>query len=89
LTQYTVDIVGRRTDTSGDFVAIMIKSAVSKIAGVTSDVGNIYEVIIARTDNSFLADVRADNSNGSINIYVTGNIGKTISWKAAITSLEV
>jgi hypothetical protein len=86
---YTFDIVGRRTDTSGDYAAFYIKGLASNIAGTTSDIGSVYEVVIARTDASFQVDVRADNTTDTINVYVTGSAGKTISWKCSVTTTEV
>jgi hypothetical protein len=86
---YTFDIVGRRTDTSGDYAAFYIKGLASNIAGTTSDIGSVYEVVIARTDASFQVDVRADNTTDTINVYVTGSTGKTISWKCSVTTTEV
>jgi hypothetical protein len=86
---YTLDIVCRRTDVSGNFAAFYIKGMASNIEGTTSDIGSIYEVVIARTDASFLVDVRADNTNDTINVYVTGATGKTLSWKCSVTTTEV
>ena len=85
----TFDIVGRRTDTSGDYAAFYVKGLASNIAGTTSDIGSVYEVVIARTDTSFQVDVRADNTTDTINVYVTGSTGKTISWKCSVTTTEV
>jgi hypothetical protein len=36
-----------------------------------------------------LVDVRANNSTGSIGVFVTGVSGKTISWKAVFSAIEV
>jgi len=81
--------VCRRTDTSGDHGAFLIKGVATNSSGTVSDVGLIYEVSVAKTDASFAIDIRSDNTNDTINVYVTGNTGKTISWKCAITILEV
>lgn len=86
---YTADIVCRRTDTSGDHAAFYIKGVATNVAGVVSDVGLIYEVVIVRTDVNFSVDFRADDINNTVNVYVTGNTGKSISWNCAVTILEV
>ena len=86
---YTAEIVCRRTDQSGDHGAFLIKGVATNAGGTVSDVGLIYEVSVAKTDASFAVDIRSDNTNDTINVYVTGNTGKTISWKCAITILEV
>lgn len=86
---YTADIVCRRTDSSGDHAAFSIRGVATNTAGTVTDVGSLYEILVARTDAAFAVDIRADDTNNSINIYVTGNTGKTVSWKCAITVLEV
>lgn len=86
---YTAEIVCRRTDTSGDHAAFSIKGVATNTSGTVSDVGLIYEISVAKTDASFAVDIRSDNTNDTINVYVTGNTGKTVSWKCAITVLEV
>jgi len=86
---YMFDVVGRRTDTSGDYAAFHIKGLASNISGTTSDIGSLYEVVIAKTDASFQVDVRADNTTDTINVYVTGSAGKTMSWKCSVTTTEV
>lgn len=86
---YTAEIVCRRTDTSSDHAAFSIKGIVTNSNGTVSDVGLIYEISVAKTDASFAVDIRSDNTNDTVNVYVTGNTGKTVSWKCAITILEV
>jgi hypothetical protein len=86
---YTADVVCRRTDASGDHAAFYIKGVATNNSGVVSDVGLIYEVIIVRTDANFSVDFRADDTNNTINMYVTGSTGKTLSWSCALTILEV
>jgi hypothetical protein len=86
---YTVEILAKRTDVLGDMASIELKSAAINNGGVVSDVGNVYEVVIARTDANILADCRADTTNTSIGIYVTGVAGKTFSWKAVVNTIEI
>lgn len=86
---YTVDLVCRRTDAAGDHAAFYMKGVATNVAGVVTDVGFIYEVSVTKTDSVFAADIRADDTNNSINVYVIGNTGKTLQWKCAVTTLEV
>lgn len=86
---YTADIVCRRTDASGDHAAFYLKGVATNAGGTVTDVGLIYEVVVARTDINFLVDFRADNTNDSINMYVKGSTGKSLSWRCALTILEV
>jgi len=54
-----------------------------------TDIGNLSEIVIYRSDGNYLVDARADDTNNSINIYVVGVAGQTLSWRAVITMLEV
>ena len=87
---YTADITCRRTDVSGDYGSFFLKGvAANSSAGVVTDVGLIYELIVARTDANFLVDLQADNTNKSVKVLVTGATGKTLSWKCVINTVEV
>lgn len=86
---YTVDITCRRTDAPGDHAAWFLKGVATNNAGNTSDVGSLYEVIVARTDAALAVDIRADNATDSVGVFVTGATGKTISWRAVVTTVEV
>lgn len=86
---YTADIVCRRTDATGDHAAFYVKGVATNANGTVSDVGNLYEVVVARTDPNILVDIRADDTNNSVNVYVTGLNAKTFSWKASVSTLEI
>lgn len=86
---YTVEVSCRRTDATGDYGSWFIKGVVINNAGTVSDVGTLYEVVVARTDASMIVDIRADDTNNSLGVYVTGATGKTVSWKAVVTAIEV
>jgi len=86
---YTADIVCKRTDSPTDFAAFYLKGAVVNNSGAVSNVGSLYEVVVTRSDPNILVDIRADDTNNSLNIYVNGTSGKTFSWKATITTVEV
>lgn len=66
-----------------------VNAAITAVLGNTADVGQLYEIITERTDTNFKADVRANNSTNSLNIYVTGNTGKNIFWSALVNTTEV
>jgi hypothetical protein len=86
---YTADIVARRTDTTGENAAFMLKAAAANTSGTVADVGTVYEIVVARSDANYNADIQANNTYKSINIYVTGDTGRTVNWKAVVTVLEV
>jgi hypothetical protein len=86
---YTAEFVCNRTNATGDYASFYLKGLAVNNGTTTSDIGYIYEVIVARTDANFNVDIRADNTNSSINVYVVGAAGKTLSWKCVLMTVEV
>jgi len=86
---YTADVICRRTDSTGDHAAWYIKGLSTNASGTVTDIGSLYEIIVARTDANFLVDFRADDANNSLGVYFTGSTGKTISWRCVVNVLEV
>jgi hypothetical protein len=86
---FTVDVVARETSAGNNYAGITLKSAASNKANIVSDLGDIYEVIVARSSPVISIDARADNTNKTINLYVTGLTGVTLSWRAVVTTVEV
>jgi hypothetical protein len=86
---YIINIAARRTDTAGDYAMFEIRGVAANVAGTVSDIGSVYEVVVARTNASYLVDVRADDTNNSVNVYVTGVSGHTVDWKAVVQTIEV
>ena len=86
---YSVQVVARRTDATGESAAWELKALADSFSGTVANVGNVYEVIVARDDATWLVDARADDANNSVGIYVTGAAGKTIRWVAEVETSEV
>jgi hypothetical protein len=86
---YTVDIASKGTGSTTDLAAFYLKGAAVNNSNVVSDTGSLYEVVVTRSDANMLVDVRADNTNKTLNLYVTGVSGKTFSWKATVTTMEI
>jgi hypothetical protein len=86
---YTADIVARRTDATDESAGYQLKGVVDNFSGTVADVGSLYEVIVAEDDVDYVVDARADNTNNTINIFVTGETGKTIRWTALVKTVEV
>jgi hypothetical protein len=86
---YTADVACRRTDSTGDHAAWYIKGVATNASGTVTDIGSLYEIIVARTDANFLVDFRADDANNSLGVYLTGSTGKTVSWKCVVNVVEV
>ena len=86
---YSVQVVARRTDATGESAAWELKAVGDSFSGTVADVGNVYEVVVARDDNNWQVDARADDTNNAIGIFVTGAAGKTIRWVAEIETSEI
>ena len=85
---YSVDVIGRCTN-AADSSAFYLKGVASNISGTTSDVGSLYEIIVARTNNNIVIDVRVNSSLNTLGVYVTGTISNTIKWVACVKTTEV
>ena len=86
---YEISIVARRTDATGESGSWHLKGCVDNFSDTVADVGNVYEIAVAQDDVSLAVDARADDTNNSINIYVTGAASKTIRWTAIVKTTEV
>lgn len=86
---YSADIVARRTDATGESAGYEVKGVVDNFGGAVADVGSLYELVVAEDDAGLTVDARADDTNNTINFYVTGSTGKTIRWTALVRTTEV
>lgn len=86
---YTVDIVARRTDATGEGAAFQLKGIADNFSGTVADIGLVYEVIVARDDVNYSVDAGADDTNDAIYVKVTGVTDKTIRWVAYVRTVEV
>lgn len=86
---YSADIVARRTDATGNSAGFQVKGVTDNFSGTVADVGDLYELIVARDDVSMNVDARADDTNNSLGIHVTGVTGQTIRWTALVKTIEV
>ena len=86
---YEVSIVARRTDATGESGAWHLKGCADNFSGTVADVGDVYEIAVAQDDLNMSVDVRADDTNNAINVFVTGVASKTIRWTAIVKTIEV
>jgi hypothetical protein len=86
---YEVSIVARRTDATGESASWHLMGCADNFSNTVANVGNIYEVAVAQDDVAWAVDVRADNTNDAINVFVTGAASKTIRWTAIVKTTEV
>jgi len=90
---YNIDVMTIRT---GDYAYISpecatfyIKGAIRNIGGTVSDIGNLYEVVVTRSDAAFLVDSRANNIDKSLSVYVKGKPSINMKWTAIVTTMEL
>jgi hypothetical protein len=86
---YEVSIVARRTDATGESASWHLMGCADNFSNTVANVGNVYEVAVAQDDVAWAVDVRADNTNDAIGVFVTGAASKTIRWTASIKTTEV
>lgn len=86
---YSVDVVARRTDATGESASWHLKGCADNFSGTVADVGDVYEIRIAADDVNIGVDARANDTNNSLSLYVVGSAGKTIRWVARVTTIEV
>lgn len=86
---YTVDIVARRTDATGESAGWQLKGVADNFSGTTADVGDVYEVAVARDDTNWEVDALAGDSEDAIVVTVTGASSKTVKWMAVVKTMEI
>jgi hypothetical protein len=86
---YTVDIVARRTDATGESAGWQLKGVADNFSGTTADVGDVYEVAVARDDTNWEVDALAGDTEDAIVVTVTGAAGKTVKWMAVVKTMEI
>ena len=87
---YSIDVVARRTDGSdGEGGGWHLKGVADNYGGITSDVGNLYEILVSADDDSTTVDARIHDMSDTLRFYVTGSPGKSFKWTAKITTVVV
>ena len=86
---YTVDIVARRTDATGESAGWQLKGVADNFSGTTADVGDVYEVAVARDDTNWEVDCLAGDTEDAVVVTVTGAASKTVKWMAVVKTMEI
>lgn len=86
---YQVSFAARRTDATGESASWHLKGCVDNFSGTVADVGDVYEIAVAQDDVTWSVDVRADDTNDAIGVFVRGATGKTVKWTALVETVEV
>lgn len=86
---YNVNVVARRTDAFNESAGYIISGVISRDAaeGSTAIVGS-NKVVLGESSAAWDANVVADTINGSLNVEVTGENGKSINWVASVNTVE-
>jgi hypothetical protein len=87
---YVVELLARRTDADNEAAAWEFKGGISNNAGTTALDGLVIKTTIHNSNPAaWDADIAADNTNDSLRVLVTGQAGKTISWRANVRLVEI
>ena len=85
-TTYAFEVVisARRTDAGVEFGGWKITGVINNTANTLIFSGTPSIVVIGNT-SPWTVSVTADTPNGSLDVFVTGQAGKTINWSAVST----
>jgi hypothetical protein len=62
---------------------------IDRTTSSTVIIGTVNETIIAETDEAWAATATADDTNDTVVIKVTGEIGTTIRWTAFVKTTRI
>jgi len=83
-----IDIIARRTDSTGEHAAFHVKVAIENTSGTTSLIGTPVTTVISNPQGWGIS-VTADDASDRLAIAVTGESGKVIEWRAKLLSVAV
>jgi hypothetical protein len=88
---FTVHLVAHRTDAAGGHAGFFLKGVIYRGAGAatTAMQGIVHREIIARSNLSWDVNIGVNTADGSLQVLVTGEAGKTIRWLARIETAEL
>lgn len=88
---FKIRITGHRTDASDGHAGYEFNGVIYRAAGAatTSFTGVPSKNIIAESNAPWDAQISADATNGSLEIQVKGQAGKTVRWLALVETVEV
>jgi hypothetical protein len=87
---YTSDFVGRITSSTAESCFISLKGLADNYGvGTSADVGDLYEIVVAKDDTSVFVDMLANNTTDTLNCFVTGPNSKTYNWVVKVEIIEV
>lgn len=88
---FSITIVGRRTDASGEGAVYELRGGIDKAAtaGSTRLIGGVNKLTISEDSPAWDVQADADTFLGALRLKVQGEASKTIRWVAHIRTVEV
>lgn len=88
---FKVTVTAHRTDVQDGHAGYIVAGVIYRGAGAatTGIQGKPNKTVLAESNPAWDINIGADSTNGSLNITVTGETGKTIRWLALIETVEV
>jgi hypothetical protein len=85
---FEADVVGR-SSTGAKHCAFRLQGVIDRTSSSTAIIGTVNETIIAETEESWVATATADDTNDTVVIKVTGEVGTTIRWTAFVKTTSI
>jgi hypothetical protein len=85
---FVIYVSARRTDSGSESAGYKFEGVLRNVAGTVTMV-NSAKTVLAEDQNNWDSAVSADNTNKSLNVNVTGQNSKTISWAAYVNVFPV
>jgi hypothetical protein len=86
---FSILVVARRTDVDGESAAYKIEGCIDNNAGTTALVGSAPTTVIAEDTAAWDVVATANDAGDRLTLTVTGEVGKTISWRAKVMYAQV
>ena len=86
---FEIFVAARRTDVDNESAGYVFRGVIDNNAGTTALVGAVSAVYTNEDTGAWAVAVTADNVNDALVITVTGEVAKTIDWKAIAMIVEV
>ena len=85
---FEADVVGRDS-TGTKHCAFRLQGVIDRTTNSTVIINTVNETIIAETEEGWAATAVADDTNDTVAIKVTGELGSTIRWTAFVKTVSI
>ena len=83
---FDITIMTHQASSAG-FGCWNIPGMAKNVSGTTSDVGDVYEVIVHTDHDDWVVDARANNTDDTLDIFVQGTASTTLHWTAYLNAV--